>query len=154
MTATFPQMADYSNAHHLANPREMHECGQELGKIAKPGQVIALIGDLGAGKTTLSQGIVSGIGYTDHVTSPTFSLMQEYLGGRLEVYHFDFYRVNHEHELIELAWDEILERGGLVIVEWPALYPHLLPADTIWLELRHTERGEGRTIQQVAAPHT
>lgn len=122
--------------------------GEQIGREASAGQVIALVGDLGAGKTTLTQGIMKGLGYTEEVTSPTFSLVQEYHGGQLEVFHFDFYRVEHEHELIELGWDDFIERRGLVIVEWPGLFPHLLPSETQWLQLEHAENG--RTLQSIS----
>ena len=115
--------------------------GREIGREAKAGEVIALVGDLGAGKTTLTQGIVEGLGYREEVTSPTFTLVQEYSGGRLEVFHFDFYRVEDEHELLDLGWDDYLERDGLVFVEWPNLHPELLPNITRWLELSHDLNG-------------
>lgn len=121
--------------------------GREIGRAARAGEVIALVGDLGAGKTTLTQGIVEGLGYEEAVTSPTFSLVQEYLGGRLEVFHFDFYRVEDEHELLDLGWDDYLDREGVVIVEWPTLHPDLLPKGTRWLELSHI--GEGRIINAI-----
>lgn len=127
---------------HLANAMETLALGRELGEEAGPGLVIALVGDLGAGKTTLAQGIVAGLGYSGEVTSPTFSLVQEYPGGRLPVFHFDFYRVEDEHELLDLGWDDYLERGGVAIVEWPALFPDLLPEGTRWIRLSH--RADGR----------
>lgn len=120
--------------------------GRELGQAAQAGDVIALVGDLGAGKTTLTQGIVDGLDYQQEVTSPTFSLVQQYLGGRLEVFHFDFYRVEGEHELLDLGWDDYLDRQGLVIVEWPTLHPNLLPKNTRWLKLSHRE--EGRLLEE------
>ncbi|MCX8239700.1 MAG: tRNA (adenosine(37)-N6)-threonylcarbamoyltransferase complex ATPase subunit type 1 TsaE [Akkermansiaceae bacterium] len=120
--------------------------GRELGQAAQAGDVIALVGDLGAGKTTLTQGIVDGLDYQQEVTSPTFSLVQQYLGGRLEVFHFDFYRVEGEHELLDLGWDDYLDRQGLVIVEWPTLHPNLLPKNTRWLKLSHRE--EGRLVEE------
>jgi tRNA threonylcarbamoyladenosine biosynthesis protein TsaE len=133
MSQTFPVL--------LANAAATLALGRELGTAAKAGEVIALIGDLGAGKTTLTQGIVEGLGYREEVTSPTFSLVQEYLGGRLEVFHFDFYRVEDAHELLDLGWDDYLDREGLVIVEWPTLHPDLLPKNTRWLKLSHEEGG-------------
>ncbi len=120
--------------------------GRALGGTAQAGDVIALVGDLGAGKTTLTQGIVKGLGYQQEVTSPTFSLVQEYLGGRLEVFHFDFYRVEDEGELLDLGWDDYLDRQGLVIVEWPGLHPDLLPKSTRWLKLSH--QGNGRLVEE------
>jgi tRNA threonylcarbamoyladenosine biosynthesis protein TsaE len=124
--------------------------GQELGRAAEAGEVLALVGDLGAGKTTLTRGIVEGLGYGQEVTSPTFALVQEYLGGRLEIFHFDFYRVEHEHELHDLGWDDYLDRQGLVIVEWPSLFPNLLPKDTRWFKLSHQEKG--RLVEEVCQP--
>ena len=120
--------------------------GREIGRAVRAGEVLALVGDLGAGKTTLTQGIVEGLGYEQEVTSPTFSLVQEYLGGPLEIFHFDFYRVEEEHELLDLGWDDYLDRGGVVIVEWPTLHPDLLPKNTRWLKLTHLE--EGRFIEE------
>lgn len=135
----------------LVNASATLAFGEQLGREALAGQVIALVGDLGAGKTTLTQGVMKGLGYTGEVTSPTFSLVQEYQGERLEVFHFDFYRVEHEHELIELGWDDFIERGGLVIVEWPGLFPQLLPPETRWLELTHSEDGKSRELCEVDA---
>jgi tRNA threonylcarbamoyladenosine biosynthesis protein TsaE len=126
---------------HLSNAEETLALGRELGEAAGSGEVIALLGDLGAGKTTLTQGIVRALGYEQEVTSPTFSLVQEYRGGRLEIFHFDFYRVEEEHELLDLGWDDYLERGGVVIVEWPSLFPDLLPPGTKWIRLSHREEG-------------
>lgn len=136
----------------LADAAATFALGRELGGAAQAGEVIALVGDLGAGKTTLTQGIVHGLGYQQEVTSPTFSLVQEYLGGRLEVFHFDFYRVEDEHELLDLGWDDYLDRNGLVIVEWPSLHPDLLPKNTRWLKLSHQE--EGRMIEQILRENT
>jgi len=126
---------------HLPNAKATQELGRALAERAKPGDVIALVGDLGAGKTTLTQGLVGGLGCEESVTSPTFSLVQEYYGGRLDVFHFDFYRCETEHELLDLGWDDYLEREGLTIVEWPRLFPDLLPAGTLWLGLSYREDG-------------
>lgn len=124
--------------------------GAEISGLLGPGDVLALVGDLGAGKTTLTQGLMNGLGYHEAVTSPTFSLVQEYRGGSLEVFHFDFYRVEDEHELLELGWDDYLDRGGVVIVEWPGRFPELLPKGALWLELSH-ER-DGRRVRVIEAP--
>ena len=120
--------------------------GADLAKELKAGEVIALVGDLGAGKTSLTQGIVGALGGGD-VTSPTFSLVQEYRTGSLEVYHFDFYRVELEHELIDLGWDDYLDRDALVIAEWPGRFPDLFPKTTRWLRLSHHE--SGRLLEEI-----
>ena len=121
--------------------------GRDLGHLVQAGDVLALIGDLGAGKTTLTQGLMQGLGYQEEVTSPTFSIVQEYRGGRLEVFHFDFYRIEEEHELLDLGWDDYLDRDGVIIVEWPTLHPDLLPKNTRWLKMSHAEKG--RLIEEV-----
>jgi len=133
----------------LSSAEDTLRLGRELGQAAQEGDVIALLGDLGAGKTTLTQGILSGLGYLKEVTSPTFSLVQEYLGGRLPAFHFDFYRVETEHELLDLGWDDYLERNGIVIVEWPSLFPQLLPEQTKWIELSHCPGGR---LAQLSGP--
>lgn len=133
----------------LSSAEDTFRLGRELGQAAQEGDVIALLGDLGAGKTTLTQGILSGLGYLKEVTSPTFSLVQEYLGGRLPAFHFDFYRVETEHELLDLGWDDYLERNGIVIVEWPSLFPQLLPEQTKWIELSHQPGGR---LAQLSGP--
>ncbi|MDA7519312.1 tRNA (adenosine(37)-N6)-threonylcarbamoyltransferase complex ATPase subunit type 1 TsaE [bacterium] len=125
---------------HLSDLAATHAAGAALVGELEPGGVVALVGDLGAGKTSLVQGLVKALGGGE-VTSPTFSLVQEYGGGELEVYHFDFYRIEHEHELIELGWDDYLERGGIVVVEWPTLFPELLPKGTRWLKMSHADGG-------------
>lgn len=130
----------------LGSSEETLGYGRKMAEGMKGGEIFALVGELGAGKTTLTRGLMEGLGYGEAVTSPTFSLVQEYRGGRLEVFHFDFYRVENEGELIELGWDEYLERGGVVVVEWPNRYPGLLPTGTRWIFLER--EGEGRRIRE------
>ena len=85
---------------------------------AGPGDCLALVGDLGAGKTHFTKGIVAGLGCDAAVTSPTFTLVHEYRGGRLPVFHFDFYRLESAAELLAIGWDDYLDEGGVAIVEW------------------------------------
>ena len=89
----------------------------------------------GTGKTTLASGIVAGLGATGPVTSPTFSLVHEYRDGRLPVFHLDFYRLDTIHELVGIGWDDILDEGGVVIVEWADRFPAALPEHTLWIAL-------------------
>jgi len=117
--------------------------GKKLGAQCGPGNVIALCGGLGAGKTHLAKGIATGLDLDpETVGSPTFSLVQEYPGGRLPVFHFDFYRMESAEEVLALGWDDYLEAGGVCVVEWADLFPHLLPEGTQWwwLELSTTVR--------------
>lgn len=109
--------------------------GLELGGCAHPGQIIALVGTLGAGKTTLAAAITAGTGSNAAVTSPTFTLVHEYRGGQLPVFHLDFYRLESEHELIGLGWDDLLDAHGLILVEWADLYPEALPSNSLWIEI-------------------
>lgn len=105
--------------------------GRQLAAQLHSGDVVALVGDLGAGKTHATKGIVAGLGESG-VSSPTFTLVHEYLGGRLPVFHFDFYRLKTASEVIGLGWDDYLDAGGVVIVEWADLFPELLPENTRW----------------------
>lgn len=116
------------------SPEAMEALGREAAKLAGPGSVIALVGGLGAGKTHWTRGFVAGIGSTAEVTSPTFGLIHEYSGGRLPVFHLDFYRLDSAAELVALGWDELLEEGGVIVAEWADKFPELLPPDTHWLQ--------------------
>lgn len=114
-------------------PDEMEALGRAAALEVKPGAVIGLVGGLGAGKTHWTKGFVAGLGSLAEVTSPTFGLVHEYAGGRLPVFHLDFYRLNSGDELIALGWDEYLDSGGVVIAEWADKFPELMPEDTHWL---------------------
>ena len=100
------------------SPEETESLGAALGKIIKPGTVIAYRGDLGAGKTAFTRGLAAGLGYTDMVTSPTYTIVNEYLGGRLPLFHFDMYRLGSSDDLFDIGWEDYLERGGVCAVEW------------------------------------
>lgn len=123
---------------------EMVALGRAAAAGVAPGTVIGLIGGLGAGKTHWTKGFVAGIGAPVDVTSPTFSLVHEYRGGRLPVFHFDFYRLETAAELLALGWDEYLDEGGVVIVEWADRFPELLPANTV--RLAFTVAADGSRI--------
>src|SRR5713226_4230931 len=107
---------------------ETRGIGEALGRRLAPGDVVCLAGPLGAGKTTLAQGIGRGLGVEEVVNSPTFTLVQEY-GGRLPVYHLDVYRLSSPEEAADLALDEMLSAGGVVLIEWSERIAPLLPAD-------------------------
>lgn len=115
-------------------PDAMKALGAQAAESARAGSVIALVGGLGAGKTHWTKGFVAGLGSSAEVTSPTFGLVHEYPGGRLPVFHFDFYRLDAPEELIALGWDEYLEEGGVIVAEWADKFPGLLPEDAVWLE--------------------
>ena len=100
------------------SPAETEAVGQALAQRLKPGTVIAYRGDLGAGKTAFTRGLARGLGYCDPVTSPTYTIVNEYLGGRLPLFHFDMYRLASADDLWDIGWDDYLERGGVCAVEW------------------------------------
>ena len=98
--------------------RETEDLGARLGAALRPGTVIAYTGDLGAGKTAFTRGLARGLGVTDRVTSPTYTIVNEYLSGRLPLFHFDMYRLESSDDLFDIGWEDYLERGGVCAVEW------------------------------------
>jgi len=105
--------------HFLTNsPQETEALGAALAKILTPGTVIAYRGDLGAGKTAFTRGLARGLGCTDLVTSPTYTIVNEYLNGRLPLFHFDMYRLASSDDLWDIGWEDYLDRGGICAVEW------------------------------------
>ena len=100
------------------SPTETEAIGSALGKILPPGTILAYRGDLGAGKTAFTRGLAKGLGCKDLVTSPTYTIVNEYLGGRLPLFHFDMYRLASSDDLWDIGWEDYLERGGICAVEW------------------------------------
>ncbi len=100
------------------SPQETEAIGAALGAVLQPGTVIAYLGDLGAGKTAFTRGLARGLGATDMVTSPTYTIVNEYLSGRLPLFHFDMYRLASADDLWDIGWEDYLERGGVCAVEW------------------------------------
>ena len=100
------------------SPAETEAVGAALGRIIPAGTVIAYRGDLGAGKTAFTRGLARGLGYNEPVTSPTYTIVNEYLGGRLPLFHFDMYRLRSSDDLWDIGWEDYLARGGICAVEW------------------------------------
>lgn len=117
---------------------ELIAWGEALGRAASPPLVVALAGDLGAGKTTLAQAICAGYGVTQQVTSPTFALVHKYDAPRSPVYHLDLYRIEKASDLVNIGWDEIAASHALVIVEWPERAGELIPPDHVPIDLEHS----------------
>lgn len=107
---------------------DTYAIGYELGQQAKPGDVFCLIGDLGVGKTVFSQGFGAGLGITEAINSPTFTIVQVYDEGRLPFYHFDVYRIADEDELFEIGYEEMIDGEGVCLIEWANLIPNSMPA--------------------------
>ena len=100
------------------SPEETELVGEKLAKILSAGAVIAYRGDLGAGKTAFTRGLAKGLGCTEPVTSPTYTIVNEYLSGRMPLFHFDMYRLHSADDLFDIGWEDYLERGGVCAVEW------------------------------------
>lgn len=125
----------------------MEDLGWEVASGLESGAVLGLVGGLGAGKTHFSKGLAAGLGFEGRVTSPTFSLVHEYRGGKLPVFHFDFYRLDSADALLGIGWDEFLDEGGVVIAEWADLYPELMPKETRWLRFEIQPDGSRRVTE-------
>ena len=115
---------------------ELVAWGEELGSGLRPPVVLALTGDLGAGKTTLAQAICRGYGVRDEVTSPTFALVHQYESPRGTVHHVDLYRLDGPRDLQNIGWDDLVRGNSLLIVEWPERAGAAIPRDAVALELR------------------
>ena len=100
------------------SPEETEALGKRLAQLLVPGDIIAYSGDLGAGKTAFTRGVAAGLGVTESVTSPTYTIVNEYLSGRLPLFHFDMYRLSSSDDLFDIGWEDYLLRGGVCAVEW------------------------------------
>ncbi len=101
-----------------ASPEETEYIGEKLAAVLSPGTVIAYRGDLGAGKTAFTRGLARGLGCSEQVTSPTYTIVNEYLSGKMPLFHFDMYRLSSSDDLFDIGWEDYLERGGVCAVEW------------------------------------
>ena len=111
--------------------RETYSLGINIGRKAKAGQVITLVGDLGVGKTVFTKGLACGRGITEPVSSPTFTIVQEYREGRLPLYHFDVYRIGDPEEMEEIGYEDYFYGDGVCLVEWANLIEELIPENTV-----------------------
>ena len=129
------------------SPEETMALGARMAERFRPGHIVALYGELGAGKTHLVKGIATALGIpSEAVTSPTFTLLNEYAGRELEVYHFDAYRIKSTDEFYELGFEEYFFGDGLCLIEWPERVEPLLPSGTLRIRLAHVE-GDRRTVE-------
>ena len=125
------------------SPEETEAVGAALGKALKPGTVLAYTGDLGAGKTAFTRGLAQGLGATDRVTSPTYTIVNEYLSGRMPLFHFDMYRLSSSDDLWDIGWEDYLERGGVCAVEWSENVEDALESP-IWVKLTKLDENTRR----------
>lgn len=131
----------------IQNELDTREFGKELAQKLKPGDVVALIGDLGTGKTTLTKSIAEGLGITEMITSPTFTIVQEYTEGRLPLYHFDVYRLNDLEEMFELGYEEYFFGQGVCVVEWADQIMEIIPEDAVVIRIEYGAGEEERIYE-------
>ena len=138
---------------YLSNSVEETEAlGAELAGRLEPGDVVAFTGDLGAGKTAFVRGLARGLGIPDRVTSPTFTIVNEYEGGRLPLFHFDMYRLGSSDELFDIGWEDYLARGGVCAVEWSENVDDALDDDAIRVDIRRGAKDDQRVISVTNGP--
>lgn len=113
----------------VKNVEETTELGFSIGKLLNSGDIVCLTGDLGTGKTHITKGIAKGLGIDDHITSPTFTIVNEYDSGRLKLYHFDVYRVSDPDEIYAIGFDDYIFSNGVSIIEWANYIEEILPSD-------------------------
>lgn len=118
------------------------ELGRKIGKALNPGDIICIDGNLGVGKTVFTQGVAEGLGITESVCSPTFTLVQEYHEGRVPLYHFDVYRISGPWDMDDLGYEEYFYGDGVCMIEWGSMIDELLPANTIFIKIeKDLEKG-------------
>ena len=137
---------------HTKSAAETEALGERLAKALRGGEVIAYTGDLGAGKTAFTRGIARGLGIPEGVTSPTFTIVNEYEGGRLPLFHFDMYRLTSSDELFDIGWEDYLARGGVGAVEWSENVADALEDEPIRVDIRRGEHDGQRVISIRNAP--
>ncbi len=119
----------------LRSEADTRSLGLRIAEAAEPGDVVALIGDLGTGKTALTRYIAEGLGVKEEINSPTFTIVKEYKSGRLPLYHFDVYRLGSGEELLDIGAEDMLYADGLCVIEWADIVADVLPADSLVVRL-------------------
>ena len=122
--------------------KDTAKIGETLAREAKPGEIYLLEGDLGVGKTVFAKGFALGLGITEPITSPTFTIIQEYEQGRLPFYHFDVYRIADEEEMFELGYESYFFGQGVCLIEWASVIEELIPENAVWIRMeRDAQKG-------------
>lgn len=127
------------------SPEETEKIGYNIGKALKGSEIICMIGDLGAGKTTMTKSLAAGLDIEDYITSPTFTIVNEY-AGRLKLYHFDVYRIGDVEEMYDLGYEEYFYSDGVCIIEWSNLIEEILPKERLIIEIN---RGQDEDIREI-----
>lgn len=129
----------------MKDEKEVRAFGNELGRTLPAGSILALTGDLGTGKTTLTKAIAEGLGVKEVITSPTFNIVKQYESGRLPLYHFDVYRISDADEMYELGYEEYFFGDGICVIEWADLIEDIIPQEAVRISIDYGER-EGERI--------
>ncbi len=130
----------------LQTEEETRELGLEIAAALEPGDVVALIGELGTGKTALTKYIAEGLGITEDVISPTFTIVREHRSGRLPLFHFDTYRLGSGEELLDAGAGDYLDGDGVCVIEWADIVADVLPIDSLIVSLEYGEEGDSRLV--------
>ena len=133
---------------YLEDENKTKEIGYKLGKLLTPGSVICLIGDLGAGKTTMTQSLAKSLEVDDYITSPTFTIVNEY-EGRMPLYHFDVYRIGSSDEMYDIGYEDYINGEGVCIIEWANLIEDILPDEYLYIELKYKEMSREMILNPV-----
>ncbi|HHY77142.1 MAG TPA: tRNA (adenosine(37)-N6)-threonylcarbamoyltransferase complex ATPase subunit type 1 TsaE [Clostridiales bacterium] len=128
------------------NAEDTYRIGKKLGKLLFPGCIVCLTGDLGTGKTAFTQGIGKGLGVSENVVSPTYTIINEYTSGRIPLYHFDVYRLGSSDEMYELGCDEYFYGDGVTVVEWADSVEDVIPSERLWVTINKLEEPDQREI--------
>jgi len=129
----------------IKNLEETIELGKLISEKINVENILCLTGDLGAGKTTLSKSIIYNLGITEDVTSPTYTIVNEYHDG-LTVFHFDVYRINNSEEMLDIGFDDYLDQEAVIIIEWADKIKDIIPLDAIWIDIKYTDEIGNRII--------
>ena len=136
------------------SPEETYALGVKMGQEAKPGQIYTLDGDLGAGKTVFAKGFAEGLGVTEIVNSPTFTILQTYESGRLPLYHFDVYRIADPDEMDEIGYEDCFYGNGVTLIEWSELIEELIPKNVARIRITRVQGAEGNARDITAGQET
>ena len=133
---------------YLEDENKTKEIGYKIGNLLTPGIVICLIGDLGAGKTTMTQSLAKALEVDDYITSPTFTIVNEY-EGKMPLYHFDVYRIGSSDEMYDIGYDDYIDGEGVCIIEWANLIEDILPDEYLYIELKYKDMSREMILNPV-----
>ena len=135
--------------YEVYSEEETRKIGYELGEKAAKGEIYCLQGDLGVGKTVFTKGFAQGLNITEHITSPTFTIVNEYHSGRIPFYHFDVYRIGDVEEMFEIGYEEYFYGDGVCLIEWAGLITDILPDDVKWIKIEKDLTSDNENYRKI-----